>query len=149
MSDDEMKDAYVAALTFIRDHEWPEIAPDYELLRRRASRRDDYVADEWSDLQRTIFDAMALAILEIRRVRIGDAEPPPMVTALARPVSEAQATWLARERYWAGSHARFHQLWTREIGTEGYVKAEWRALDGKIVAAIAGAIVRASGGVRA
>ena len=143
---DEIRDAYVETLEMVRDQLWPGLATEFEHLKARDASFPEHVEGDWLRVQRSIFDAIALAVLEVRGIAVvPDAAPSPLA-GLPRPIPREHADHFARERYWRSAHAYFHVVWTRDTGREGYVKRDWRDFDERIVATISAAIVTASGG---
>lgn len=144
----DVREQYIAALEMVRDRLWPDLAGDFHRLQTRDRGFPDYADADWNALHRSIFDAIALAVLEVRGVPVGD-EPrsgPSPFAHLPRPVPLDDASDLAYERYWRGANAYFHVVWSRDVGRDGYVKAAWQGFEDRIVDIIAAAIVATRGG---
>jgi hypothetical protein len=123
---------YVAALELVRERLWPELAADFHRLQLRDCGDPDYAETDWDELRRSVFDALAHAVL--------DDEP-----RRPRPVPFDHARDLARERYWRRANTSFHVVWSRDVDRDGYVVAEWQAFEDRIVNVIAAAILAMSG----
>src|SRR5215207_6657882 len=116
----DFRDEYVAALELVRERFWRELAGAFRRLDLRDRGSPEYAETDWDELQRSIFDALALAVLDAR----GGSEP--------RAVTLEHASYLARERYWRAANTYFHVVWSRDVGRDGYVKQHWQDFEDRI-----------------